>query len=252
MVTPSKVARVPNLRSTSVPLSTMVDGFEGSETRVNVPAPSASRPVPLFLNRQRPTLERGAGSGLKVQADLVVLDDKLTTSHRARVMMKAALLARMPMPLLVALIVESVNTGKFHRRTGRCPPVAVNGQGAALSMTKRRESSDCHWVGQRGQRPVVVQLHVCAHGFPTWMHRWRSAIARVVGDGDGASEDGACACKHINPHHIALDGAYRSGRRSSRPLTTMPYGHCAARSSAAPQRLRHASRESLRQDHVGR
>ena len=29
MVTPSKVARVPNLRSTSVPLSSMLDGFDG-------------------------------------------------------------------------------------------------------------------------------------------------------------------------------------------------------------------------------
>src|SRR5882724_4509753 len=54
MVTPSTVARVPNLRSTSVPLSTMLDGFRGSETMVNVPAPSANRPTPLFLTVSGP------------------------------------------------------------------------------------------------------------------------------------------------------------------------------------------------------
>ena len=36
VVTPSTVARVPNLRSTLVPLSTMLDGFERSETEDNL------------------------------------------------------------------------------------------------------------------------------------------------------------------------------------------------------------------------
>jgi hypothetical protein len=45
MVTPPKVTRVPNLRSTSVSLFVMADGFDGTDTRVRVPAPSPRRPV---------------------------------------------------------------------------------------------------------------------------------------------------------------------------------------------------------------
>lgn len=46
MVMPPKVTRVPNLRSTSVPLlCSMLDGFDCCEAGVRVPAPSASRPV---------------------------------------------------------------------------------------------------------------------------------------------------------------------------------------------------------------
>ena len=57
MVTPSTVARVPNLRSTSnVLLFVMLDGFERSEARVSVPAPSAKTPVTWFRTLKPPVM----------------------------------------------------------------------------------------------------------------------------------------------------------------------------------------------------
>ena len=76
IATPLKVARVPNFRSTSMPLGTMRDGFAGSDTIVSVPAPSPTRPTPLSRTVRGP-LEDAAPDLAEAQADLVPLGDEL-------------------------------------------------------------------------------------------------------------------------------------------------------------------------------
>ena len=61
------VVWVIKLGSTSVPLSTMLDDFEGFESVVNVPVPSANRPTPWFRTVNDPSWKTVPDSGAEVQ-----------------------------------------------------------------------------------------------------------------------------------------------------------------------------------------
>src|SRR5882724_1605524 len=85
----------------------------------------------IVPHRQWPALERGAGSGLKAQADLIVLDDKLTTSHRTRVCDEGSIVGQDADAVVGGLDRGGGEHGEFPAQQDDAHTVAVNGQGAA-------------------------------------------------------------------------------------------------------------------------